>query len=87
MNTTTQAHAQAIHDADWLRTGQLAHFALTWHAYSATASGMVWERISWDQDSARDYYAGLDQDQLREEASEALAGAGWTVRAIAWRLS
>jgi len=92
--TDTQAAitvaAEGLLAADWISTSALAHYALTWHAFTGNPAGKtyVWELISSCPADAAAFYGSItDPDELRELAAEALAGAGWDRRKIGHRLS
>lgn len=89
MDITTNAAAiegiQSLADGYGFSPERIVSMALNWNVYGGT--GYVWEVISYDQESATEYYASLDAETRFYEACEALAASGWTRSSICFRLS
>lgn len=80
---------EAIHDSKW-STANLAAWALNWNGFQDNPYALVrpiWKNISHSHEAAQAFYAGVNHDELRILAAEALASSGWTLSRINYRKS
>ena len=89
--TYTEANVAALVAMNWISTERMALMALSWNTYPVNPYASVspiHKMISSDEQSARDFYASIDdQDELRFMAADALAAGGWTPGRIGYKLS
>lgn len=74
MNETISQATRALAEGD-LPTRWLVRVAL--ECWTRDHTQPMWKGIAATADDARDYYASLDDETLRWEASEILAIGGW----------
>lgn len=75
----------------WLSTSQLVNMAVTWATWNdddyAPVKWIAEEIVAHDQQSAREYFASVDEETQRFDAADALAMSGWNMNRINHKLS